>query len=155
MSTRKEIKKDNAQYTSYEELLSGYETRAVTLSSGKMFEVQSLSPGDFMSILGTPIIRRAIENQSITDEDLRTSLELVKEIVCLGVISVKFVNKAQYECGEGEISINRLTQDEIVELYTQIMELSIPNKEEELVNSFQEKNQEGDVDMVAQNSESL
>jgi hypothetical protein len=141
----------NMPFTSADDLLKNYVTATAYTSSGHAFEIQSLSPGDYVITLGVPIIRLLIskgitsENTSdqnvinkaieklddATKEELFSSDEfqdIMSVIICRGVISIRFVNKHQRECNpeRKEVSvIDRLSDQDRYELFMQIMPISI------------------------------
>ena len=117
------------------ELLNNYnyKTATITLSrpfkngEPKVFEIQSLSQGDFISIMGVPFIMKFLNNENVTltDDLIEKQIDIIKKVVCAGVISVKLVTKAQTECKDDEVSVNIIDIEDLYELYNAIMEHSL------------------------------
>ncbi len=151
--------------TSFEDLIAGYDTAFVKTPSGKMFEIQSVDPGAFLLLLGTPFIallqskdanladaksvNDTIENLSPDEKNEAASddnfMEIVKQTVCQGVISVKFMNKPQWQCNadKKELSVNLLPIADLLHLYNAIYELVKPEKLQEMAEFFRSQIKEG------------
>lgn len=164
--------------TSYDDLIEGYETTYVRTPSGLAFEIQTIDPGMFLSIFGTPFISMLIEKKatdeesvnmvlaSMTEEDkikMANDPALVNnilEIICRSVISVKLVNKRQSECNNDEISIimlietGKLTQEDITYLYKSIFELVKPEEIAKTAESFLRKVKKSEAGINANSSDS-
>jgi hypothetical protein len=147
---------------SYEGLISGYETAYVKTPSGWTFEIQTIDPGMFLGIFGTPFISMLIENKATDEQSVNEIIESMSdeekvrqandptlvnnilEIICRSVINVKLVNKPQSECDRDrqEVSIimlietGKLTQDDITQLYKAIFELVRPEEIAKMAESF-------------------
>lgn len=154
--------------TTFDDLISGYETAFVKTPSGLVFEIQSIDPGMFLGFLGTPFISMLIAKkatdaesankviESMSDEDKIKQandpalVNNVLEIICRGVVSVKLVNKPQSECDPDrkEVSIimlietGKLTQDDLTYLYKAIFELVRPEEIAKTAESFLAKYKE-------------
>lgn len=157
-------KPQKAGLTSYNDLISGYETAFVKTTSGKTFEIQSIDPGIVFILMGTPVmsmlsnkgadftdaesVNKAIQALSI-DEKVEVSQNelfnnLICQTICEGVVSVHFVNKPQYECdaGKNELSVNLLSKIDQTELFEAIMGLIKPDRLQELAEFFRQKSKE-------------
>ncbi|MHC4395661.1 MAG: hypothetical protein ACYS1A_08390 [Planctomycetota bacterium] len=149
--------------TTFDELLAEYKTGIVKTSSGKTFEIQCVSPGDFLLSVGSPLIQAISEsgadltsesevNKVIADlseeetfdlvanEDF---IELIKQVVIRGVISVNLVDKKQNECNKRkkEISIDLLPIPDILDVYTAIMNLSVSEEDTAEVQLFRQESE--------------
>ena len=124
--------------TTTEDLLSGYKEEDVELSTGKVFTIQSFTPGNLFIDIGSPIVEALTE---ATEEDLRRmpldfrntnagrAWMRFENVVCDNVISVSFSPEPQSQLPEGLVSLKRLTLAEIRELYVAIRDLSISPEE--------------------------
>ena len=146
--------------TTFEDMLAGYKTGIVKASSGETFEIQCVSPGDFLLSTGSPLIqaiseggidltdeagvKKVIEEFSsgealdlVTDEDF---LELAKKIVIRGIISINFVDKKQNECRKRkkEVSIDLLPMQDVLDVYTAIMNLSVSEEDTAEIQLFRQ-----------------
>lgn len=132
--------------TTYEDLMERYKTNIVKTPSGLTFLIQTVNPGDFLAAAGTPLLKYWIEQGvDITDDEARAKAfeqmpdekkldlgmdnsfrDMVRDVVCAGIYSVKFVNKPQPECDSGkeELSVNLLPISDLVEIFKEIMALS-------------------------------
>ena len=138
------------KYTTADDLLVGYSQKDVTLSTGKVFQIQSFSPGSLLINLGSPLVDALTD---MPDADLsRVPLETagtrantvwqeIKRIVCDNVISVTFVAEPQSSLPTGYVSLSRLSNAEIQELYRMIRDLSVPEEELELFRKIYEEEQ--------------
>lgn len=151
--------------TTHEELLSSYRTTIVKTASGRAFEIEALSPGGFLLSVGSPLIQTlttqglntetadkgAVENfvagltleQQIALVSEEKFLTSVKRIVCAGVISINFVEKPQgdVDTATKEVSIDLLSMQELLSLYTAIINLSLPEAEVRDVQLFREESE--------------
>lgn len=156
--------------TSYDDLLSVYETAFVKTTSGKTFEIQSIDPGIVFILMGTPVmsmlatkgadltdaesVNKAIQALSI-DEKVELSQNelfnnLIHQVICEGVVSVHFVNKPQYECDpdKKELSVTLLSKIDQTDVFEAIMGLMKPERLQELAEFFRqtsEETQDGDI----------
>ena len=124
--------------TTAEELLSGYKEEDFELSTGKVFTIQSFTPGNLLIDVGSPIVELLTD---ASEEDLRQlPLDLpntqagrawshFEQIVCDNVTNVRFSPEAQNMLPRGLVSLKRLTLVEIRELYVGIRDLSISPEE--------------------------
>jgi len=151
----------NADLTSYDEFLAGYKTCYVKTSSGKTFEVQGLSPGDFMALIGSPLAKaligfgldienplEALQKLDSLPTDQQVDLLIgdsfqafAREVICTGVISLKFVDKDQRDCDKSaeEISVWLLPFQDLCEVFNAIIRLTASNEEIGMVNFFREE----------------
>ncbi|MYA99783.1 hypothetical protein F4X90_08895 [Candidatus Poribacteria bacterium] len=130
--------------TTIEDLLSGYQEKDFELSTGKVFTIQSFTPGNLLIDVGSPIVELLTD---ASEEDLRQMpLDLpntragrawshFEQIVCDNVTSIRFSPEAQNMLPTGLVSIRCLTLGEIRELYVAIRDLSVSPEELE---SFRE-----------------
>jgi len=107
--------------TSADDLLKNYRTATAFTTSGHAFNIQSLSPGDYVITLGLPIIKLLIDkgvkvdnvsdskqvNSAIDKLNSQDKIEIFETekfqdimsvIICRGVKSVKFVNMPPEKC---------------------------------------------------------
>lgn len=146
--------------TTYEELDSLYRTAIVATSSGMSFKIQTVSPGDFMIVAGSPILKKLVEHDvDLTNKEQISAvidgmstqqkadlvsdgsfLRMARQIVCAGVISINFVDKLQDECDRSkqEVSVDRLPMPDLLDLFTGIMTLAVSEDEEEAAKFFRE-----------------
>lgn len=164
--------------TSYDDLVGEYQTTFVRTSSDKVFEIESIGPGEFMMIFGSPIAQvlsdigidlddpereKKLVDISIEDKvDVLLShdfQEFAENIVCAGVISINFLRRPQRECDQDkqEVSVSRLHFQEMCELFNAIIRLSVSGEEMGLIEFFREGSEEvsGERDSSPSNSDSL
>lgn len=152
---------DERKLTSYDDLVAEYRTTMVETSTGKVFEVQNVSPGDLLLIAGSPLMAEltlqgldlkdagtvsesvmamppAKQLQLISNPDF---LRTVKKTVCLGVISVNLVDKEQKDCDAEvqEVSLARLLLPELFQIFTAILQISATDQEVKDFYSFREE----------------
>jgi hypothetical protein len=176
-------KRNSTSFTTFEELTEGFKTAIVRVKSGKFekdsdgkvlmdeenqpiphmytFEIQSIDPGEFVKLLGTPIVAlladkgiNVLDEASLQDGIAKISEEeamdvasdddfisLVKQVLVAGVVTVNFVSKKQAECSsvKKEVSVDVLAKETQLELYTLIMDLSLPERDEKSFTSFREQ----------------
>ena len=145
--------------TTVEDLLSGYKEKDHELSTGKVFTIQSFSPGNLLIDVGSPIVDSL---SSATEESLRSApLDMplsnagrvwsqFEQIVCDNVTSVRFSPEAQNVLPTGMVSLKRLSLIEIQELYVAIRDLSISEEELEIFRAaHQETDDESELEDVA------
>lgn len=151
------------ELTSYEQLVAEYRTTIVETSSGKVFEVQNISPGDLLLVAGSPLVAELTEqgldmtdagsvSESVMAMPQSKQIELVtnpdflrtvKLTVCMGVISVNLVDKEQRECDATlhEVSLSRLLIPELFQVFTAILQLSATDREVQDFYSFREESE--------------
>ena len=144
---------ENSNMTTLDDLLSSYQTETITLSSGRIFEIQSISPGEFAVSSGSPLVQKLVASginledddyeekaqeymtASITDEewlDIILSEEhktQIARVLTSGIISIKFLARRQSDCPEGYASIDNLTLQEQSELFVAILNLSVSEED--------------------------
>lgn len=165
--------------TSYEDLVKEYQTTFVRTSSGKVFEIETIGPGEYMMIFGSPLAQ-ALTNMGLDPDDPKGSAlrladvsieqkidvllghdfqDFAENIICAGVISINFVRKPQRECDEDkqEVSISRLPFQDLCELFNAVIRLSVSGEEMGLIEFFREGSEEvsGERDSSSRDSESL
>ena len=126
---------------------------SVELSTGLKFDIRAVQAADSFIGLGSLLMRRLTEEgvdiptgdafpefvqekiQSLTPVEL-IELEQTEEnrvgkkaIICQGVIDVDFADMPQDDCPPGVVSIQLLSMVELNELWTHIMDLSIPERD--------------------------
>lgn len=132
--------------TTYQDLMERYKTNVVRTPSGLTFLIQTVNPGDYMSIAGTPLLKywsdkgidfsdneaRLKSIDAMTDEQ-KTELtlddnfqDMVRSVVCAGVYSLNLVNKRQAQCDSSkeELSVDLIPMADLFVLFTEIISLS-------------------------------
>lgn len=149
---------DSKGLTTYEDLVSDYETLIVTTTSEKVYEIQPISPGAYFLTTGTPLLdtltEKGLSEGSIEDrqqafDELSDNekmsivsnddyLEYVQRVCCAGIVSVNFVMKRQRDCNriKKEVSIDLLDANDLFEIFGRVMEMSASESEGELVETF-------------------
>ena len=132
--------------TSYQDLIERYKTDVIKTPSGLTFLIQTVNPGDYIAISGTPLVKywtdkgvdftdtearmRSIDDMSeekkaemVLDADFQ---EIAKNVVCAGVYSLNLVNKPQSQAisDREELSVDLLPLADMFHLFTEIMKLS-------------------------------
>ena len=134
---------NNNGYASAEDFLKDYKTSSFTLRDGRKIELQGLDPGDFIPIDGSPIrVMMTAAGLDFEDEKIRKKfigdmtieqraelldrhLVNVRRVVVKSVISLVFSLKLQHECGKGVVSIERLSDDDLLSIWDAIRKLSL------------------------------
>ena len=60
------------------------------------------------------------EPEKITDPEIN---DFIKDVVCRSITSLKFANKPLEECSDEETPLDVLDLDEIVEIFSAVMEM--------------------------------
>lgn len=167
--------------TTYEDILSSYQTTIVVTDAGETFEIKALSPGDFVLAIGSPLIRsltpEGLDLAGDTEEAIRKSvaemplekmidllsdkafLESVNSIICASVTSVNFIDKPQSECdtAQKELSVHLLTLKSLMNLYTAVIAFSVPGAKVDQLEFFRKEDtgEQVDSDQDAPNSEGV
>lgn len=129
---------DERQLTTVEELLGGYKEEEVELSTGKVFTIQSFTPGNLLIEIGSPLVE--ILTSSLEEDLRRMPLDIpntnagrvwtqFEQIVCDNVTSIRFSPESQNVLPDGIVSLKRLSLVEIQELYIKIRDVSISPEE--------------------------
>ena len=138
--------------TSADKIKGSYKT-AITKTpgideEGFTFMIQTIVPGNFIGMVGLPVFQMlADEDIDLGDPDsIKDGLDkinhekateilsdesfdnMMRSIVCAGVIKPKIVDKPQYECEANEVSINQLPMEDFTLLFKEIMVLSVPKE---------------------------
>lgn len=149
---------NKSRLTSYNDILKRTKTTIVQTRSGNTFEIKVLQPGDFLSIIGTPITKRiffdpkgkfAVPNfnddyeATNTIQDLMSDDEFMrnaKDMVCRGIVSLNFVNKPQDQCDPDaqELSIDLLDFNEIMDIVSFLIVASTADREVKEFYSFRD-----------------
>lgn len=123
---------------------SKHKTNTYRLLDDNLILYQALALGDFISLTGTPIDRKMIElgldsqNQEAREEyesklSSKEMLELqaaeehlsnARRVIAKSVVSVKFSDKPQHLCENGVVSLDLISDFDIVNLYADIMSFS-------------------------------
>jgi len=112
--------------------------KLVTAPSGAKFLIKKVTNWDFIHSpylpVGFDIRRFQLEAQAISEEaqnpqDLlqkhpREAAELARMYVIVGVVSPRIVDKPLEECGEDELSIYELLEEDLTFLLNEILEFS-------------------------------
>jgi len=121
----------NLQKTTVAEMLQNYNTKTVTLKSGRVFDIESFLPGNLLLNLNSPLVMEFLEEvQSENGSDLYQTrvpsavTGVVRTLVAEHVTSVPVSMQPQSQCPEGVVSIDRFTLDEIRELFKEMCVLS-------------------------------
>ena len=163
-SRRAQTQTADKQLTTYEDLVGNYETSIVTTTSGKIFEIQSITPGAYFLMTGTPLMgilsekgldaQTAEERQKVIEElsdeeklEFVTNdgyIEFMQRTCCAGIVSVNFVMKRQRQCNKfkKEVSIDLLEGNDLLEVFSAIMNISVSESAGELVETFQSESEE-------------
>ena len=121
----------NLQKTTVADMLQDYSTKTVTLKSGRVFDIESILPGNLLLNLKSPLVMEFLEQagEENQDENLyQTTVpvvtDAVRQLVAMHVTSVPISMQPQSRCPEGVVSIDRFTLDEIRELFKEMCVLS-------------------------------
>lgn len=148
---------ETTEFTTAEELLARRKTGIARTTSGDTYQIQRISPGDFFLGTGSPLMKAISESGvDLTDkaeiekvvEDLSSNLltdtdfiELAKHFVIRGVTSIYFVDKRQDDCVKPEISIDNISTHDIIDIYTEIMNLSVSEEDVATMANFRHENE--------------
>lgn len=120
--------------------------------SGLMFAIQPISPGLYFLMTGTPLIDIAkaqgwdwndpnVRQQTVERKQATMSaedtVEYMQRVCCAGITSLNFVMKPEGACNEAkqELPVTALG-DDLLELFNQIMAISLPESEGEEIATF-------------------
>ena len=151
------------QLTTYDDLVSDYETSLTVTTSGKLFEIQPITPGTYFLITGTPLMNilseKGLDGQSteerqkaieeLSDEEKLEFvtndgyIEFMQRACCAGIVSINFVMKRQRQCNKfkKEVSIDLLEGNDLFEVFSAIMEISASESAGELIETFHSENE--------------
>ncbi len=151
-----------SRLTTYEDYAEQLVTVIVETSSGKVFEVQKVTPGEILKAAGSPLMDLLTQEGLDFGKDGREEAEekvrqlpdekkieivsdpefmgIAKSIVCSGVISVNFVDKPRSECDreKKEVPADVLNMRELMDLFTAIMSISVGEGEVQEFYTFRE-----------------
>ena len=123
------------EYTTPTDILEDYVTDDVVTTSGRIFKVESMLPGNLMIDIGSPVIREFTEteenkpdipeDEKLSPQEEQALYQHIKNIVCMHTISIKFSLSPQHLCRENVVSIDRLEREEVLEIYRGIRDLSV------------------------------
>ena len=144
------------QLTTAEDLLKDYAVKPITTVLGNKYQIQKIHPGTYMLVTGSPLIAALSNIETDTETDDAAAildelpvqsksqyLQYMQRIVCAGVVSLHFTcDKWQSKCNDGELSIDVLPAEDLIELFNEIMTLSLPESEVETVTNFPETSAE-------------
>ena len=157
-----------AKLTTTQELLSRFKTTIVELTTGKVFRIRVIPPGDFVTLVGTPLLsvfvelgidmgdtEHAVEDiQSLSAEKKMALVSgndfqsMIRKIVCRAVISINFVDALQEECNtdRNEVPISVLEPEEQMEIYIAVMDISVNINDVKDFYSFREDGTDKEVE---------
>jgi len=116
--------------------------KTVVAPSGAEFVIRRIRGKDILLSMGdVPLaLYRAMtgEEVQLTDpEDIKAGLKLMDAVIIAGVVDPKIVDKPPEECGENELSIRELTDEDTMFLYSKIMEMNTGGRAgQEAIESF-------------------
>ena len=123
----------NLQKTTVADMLQDYSTKTVTLKSGRVFDIESILPGNLLLNLKSPLVTAFLEAEDGVESDENTLYQrtaptavtdVVRQLVAEHVTSVPISLQPQSRCPDGVVSIDRFTMDEIRELFKEMCVLS-------------------------------
>jgi len=153
---------DRPDLTTFDDLMEGYLTGTAYLTSGMAFDIQTLSPGDLVIVVGTPLVKLLMDQgakieEASTVDDLNQAIQamgneeqeevykspdfrdIMINAICRSVISINFVNKRATQCDSSrkEVSvIDRLSELDRFELFMQIMAIATTPQDIDDIASF-------------------
>ena len=129
--------------TSVESILSGYQRGVITLpESGWTIEVQSLSPGDYLSVYGSALqAMMTASGLDYLDKEQRVNFERdmsdvqkaviaqanlqnFRRVVCKAIISMSVSMEPQWLCPQNVLSVYQIADTEVVSIYKEVDKLS-------------------------------
>ena len=125
----KEKALENLPLTTAEEMLEGYATKKVPLSTGRVFEIEGFLPSSLMINTGSPLLARFLDG----DEDAGDAIfqnnggmvgDAIKQLVSEHLVNVLVSMQPQWRCPKGVVSIDRFELIEIKELFKEMCALS-------------------------------
>ena len=152
---------------SFEKLLSRRKVKEITLDSGLEVIIQSVNIGDLYvanrTLLTADFMAETTDIVDETDDDsviekaaTPENLAMMREIIISSVTNIPFTTKDASECSEDEAPITLLDFNETIQLFNEIMTISITeqdsdtfredSEDDENVEPVQESNVEGDSD---------
>jgi len=141
------------QLTTAEDLLRSYSIKYLTTTLENHYQIQKVYPGTYMIITGSPLVEHLANIESDTTDDAAAMLDelpdqaksrylqFMQRIVCAGVVSLNLTcDKRQPKCNDEkkELSVDVIPGEDLIELYNEIMALSLPENEVETVDTFPE-----------------
>ncbi len=137
---------DRSKLATYDELVQEVNTAIVETSSGRLYEIRAVMPGDILRAAGSPLMKVMtakgldISSKKKAEESIRNMpsdeqanilgdpefIKMAQDLVCDAVLNVNLVNKPQEECDKElkEVSIDKLQMVELIELFTMTMTLA-------------------------------
>ena len=103
-----------------------YRTGVITTTLGRSFEIKSIDPKTMLLTRGSaflPAFTDFMDNpepEKIGDPEIS---DFIKDVVCFSVTSLKFVKKSLEECSDEETPLEVLDIDEIIEIFSAVMEM--------------------------------
>ncbi|MDE0401704.1 MAG: hypothetical protein OXL96_28245 [Candidatus Poribacteria bacterium] len=125
----KEKALENMPLTTSEDMLEGYATKKVALSTGRVFEIEGFLPSSLMINTSSPLLARFLDG----DEDAGDAIfqnnggvvgDAIKQLVSDHVVNVPVSMQPQWRCAKGVVSIDRFELTEIKELFKEMCALS-------------------------------
>ena len=135
MNAEDQAKQAGIRLTTPEDLLQGYDTTTITTENGHGYVIESFVPGNLLIDIGSPVVKQFTDGIEEGEESVRSPIndqnvfEHIKNIVCKHVISVRFSQAPQHLCREGTVSIDRVEQEEVLEIYRQLRDFSFRDAE--------------------------
>ena len=111
-----------------------YRTGVITTTMGRSFEIKSIDPKTMLLTRGSAFLPAF---QDFMDEPEPEKIgnpeisEFIKDVVCQTVTSLKLVNKPLDDCTEEETPLEVLDLDEMVEIFSAVMEMVSTEDEKE------------------------
>jgi len=165
-STKQQSTNNIAGLTTYDDLMSEYQTDIVKTPSGLTFIIQTINPGDYLAIIGTPLLKyMSAHGIDISDPQARTQAvmdmpaneqveilsdpnfqEMLKSIVCAGIVphdKLRVVNKRAYDCDKSkyEVSIDVIPVADLYHIFIEIMKLSQGEEFADEIELFREQHE--------------
>ena len=116
-----------------EDFLGDYNTKTITLSTGKTLEIESFLPDAILINLHSPILKQFVmEPDELENEDrvayTASTAEVItteiRNLICRHVVSIPISMNSQAFCPQGSVSIDRFTPAEIREIFREMVSLS-------------------------------
>ena len=103
-----------------------YRQGVITTTMGRSFAIKSIDPKTMLLTRGSAFLPAFTdfmddpEPEKITDPEIN---DFIKDVVCRSITSLKFANKPLEECSDEETPLDVLDLDEIVEIFSAVMEM--------------------------------
>ena len=103
-----------------------YRQGVITTTMGRSFAIKSIDPKTMLLTRGSAFLPAFTdfmddpEPEKITDPEIN---DFIKDVVCRSITSLKFANKPLEEWSDEETPLDVLDLDEIVEIFSAVMEM--------------------------------